>query len=240
MATYRYVANDIKTSLKKQTDDSDIRLASVIYWIQVVANRIMVDQYNKTKSGLYTSTFYDVNVLVDEKDRKYVDLPGAIMDLPDEKGVAYISYNVETGCCCTGPAFAYTQFSPTTPEKSRVLYFNEDTEPSPKNPYFYRVGIKGQGHRIYLLGLECINVDSVEMALRCSLNPSSVCSLDDTIPVPDERIEELIKTVLELGRWVTLMPNERINQGSDQSGEETVTVPAPRPPMPSEVDPDSF
>ena len=240
MATYRNVANDISTSLKKQTDDSDIRLSQIVYWIQVVANRLMVDQYNKTETGLYTSTFYDVQVLVDEKGRKYVEIPGAIMDLPNEKGIVYVSYNYESGDCCSGPPFAQVQFGVTKPETSRILYWSEDSKPSPQNPYFYRTGIKGKGLRIYFLGLECINVDSVEMALRCSLDPSAVCDLDDTIPVPDERMEELIKTVLELGRWVTLMPNERINQGADESGEETTTQPAPRQPLPPESNPDMY
>ena len=51
MATYRYVALDIQKSLKKAFDDADVRQAQVVYWIQVAANRIRVDQEQKTDSG---------------------------------------------------------------------------------------------------------------------------------------------------------------------------------------------
>jgi hypothetical protein len=241
MATYRFVAYDIQTSLKKQFDDSDLRLNQIIYWIQVVANRLRVDQLSKTDSGLYTSTFSSVPVQMDSKGRKYIDLPGSIMDLTDERGIVYITYNHETGNCCSGPAFAYTQFSPTTPSKSRLLNWSTYLKPSTTNPYFYRIGDKIDGEnvdRVYFLGLECINISDVEIGLKCSLDPSSVCELDEQIPVPDERIEELMKAVLELGRWVTLLPNERINQGSDNPELTSPPMAAPRPPLPPPVSED--
>jgi len=220
MATYRYVAHDIQKSLKKAFDDADVRLAQVVYWIQVVANRIRVDQEQKTGSGLFVSTFSSVPVSVDEKSRQYVDLPKSIMDLPNEGGVEFITYNYDTGCCCSGPNFAHTPFQPTTISKSHRLYMDKYEKPTPKNPYFYRVGDRVDNvnvDRLYFLGTECIILQDVELGLKTSLSPTDICSLDEQVPIPDERVEELMKTVLELGRWVTLMPEERINQGSDES-----------------------
>lgn len=235
MATYRYVANDIRTSLNKAFDDADIRITQIIYWIQVVANRIRVDQNEITESGLFISTFCEVPILLDKKSRQYFDLPSAIMDLPNEKGVVYIAYNHETGCCCDGANFAQSYFQPTNVSSLRVLYMDEYTKPAPSNPYFYRIGDKFDGvavNRIYLVGTECIVVKDVEIAIRCSLDPANVCDLDDQIPVPDERVEELMKAVLDIGRFVLLMPEERINQGSDETSMQQPAPPeVPSPPQ---------
>ena len=233
MATYRYVALDIQKSLKKAFDDADVRQAQVVYWIQVVANRIRVDQEQKTDSGLFTSTFSSVIVNTDAKGRQYIDLPKAIMDLPYEGGVEFITYNYDTGCCCSGPNFAHTFFQPTTIAKSHRLYMDKYEKPTAQNPYFYRVGDRVDGvdvDRLYFLGPDCTILTDVELGLKTSLSPTDLCSLDEQVPVPDERIEELMKTVLELGRWVTLMPEERINQGADDT--QSTSNQAPASPLP--------
>ena len=239
MATYRYVAKDIQTSLNKAFDDADIREAQILYWIQVVANRLRVDQSQVTRSGLFLSTFSSISIQKDNKGRQYFDLPNAIMDLPNEQGIKYITYNHETGCCCSGPQFAQTFFEPTTLWESYLLYNDEHTHPEPSRPYFYRVGEKHDGesvNRVYILGTECINVEDIEIGLMCSLDPSSVCSLDDQVPLPDERIEELMKAVLDLGRFVMLLPEERVNQGSDDASKQ-LPSPAQTPQPPTIEDP---
>jgi hypothetical protein len=230
MATYRYVALDIQKSLKKAFDDADVRLSQVIYWIQVVANKIRVDQQQKTDSGLFVSTFSSVAVSTDTKGRHYLDLPGSVMDLPNEGGIVFMTYNYDTGCCCSGPNFAHRFFQPTNISKVHRLQMDIYEKPSPENPYFYRVGDRVDGanvDRLYLLGTECIKVSDIELGLMLSLDPTDLCSLDEQVPVPDERIEELMKTVLELGRWVTLMPEERINQGADDSAPDAPQSPPP-------------
>ncbi|MHA2170202.1 MAG: hypothetical protein ACXAB7_09950 [Candidatus Kariarchaeaceae archaeon] len=235
MATYRYVALDIQKSLKKAFDDADVRLSQVIYWVQVVANKIRVDQQQKTDSGLFVSTFSSVSVSTDPRGRQYIDLPGSIMDLPNEGGIEFMTYNYDTGCCCAGPNFAHTFFQPTKVSKLHRLFMDPYEKPTPQNPYFYRIGDRVDGvnvDRLYLLGTDCIKVSDVEIGLNLSLNPTDICSLDEQVPVPDERIEELMKTVLELGRWVTLMPEERINQGADDTTPQA--PPAPATPLPPE------
>jgi hypothetical protein len=228
MATYRYVAKDIQTSLNKSFDDADIRLTQILYWIQVIANRIRLEQSEATESGLFVSTFSPVTVNIDDKGRPYIDLPASIMDLPNEKGIVYITYNHETECCCAGSTFAQVFFQPTFVSHVHRLYGDEYEKPTPQNPYFYRIGDKVNGvdvNRVYLVGIECINVKDVEIAIKCSLDPSQVCDLDDQIAIPDERIEELMKSVLDLGRFVMLMPQERVNQGADETSMQQPTPP---------------
>lgn len=224
MANYRYVAYDLLTSLKKMTDDADIRLLQVVYWIQVVANKIRVDQFLKSDTGLFTSTFSEVTVMTDSKGRKYIDIPAQIMDLPNEEGIEMLTYCAEK---CNPNPHSQVSFQPTTLAKSPVLYMDEYSAPSTSNPYFYRVGDKVDGvkvNRLYLLGIECYDVDCLDIAIRCSLDPTSVCDLDDDIPIPDERIKELMDEILALGRFVMMIPEERINQGTDEAA---TNVPQP-------------
>tara|TARA_R110002020_G_scaffold148779_5_gene324849 strand:- start:17343 stop:18080 length:738 start_codon:yes stop_codon:yes gene_type:complete len=238
MATYRYVAKDIQTSMKKAFDDADVRLTQILYWVQVIANRLRYEGYLETESGLYLSTFTEVTILTDTKGRQYFDLPSQIMDLPFEKGIKYITYNYDTGCCCTGANFAQVYFQPTNVSSVHRLYLDEYEKPTTSNPYFYRLGDKYNGvavNRVYLVGTECIDVKDVEIGLLLSLDPAAVCSLDDVIPLPDEKIEGLMKEVLQLGRFVMMMPEERVNQGADESsaeGEQMANIPeAPQVPQ---------
>jgi hypothetical protein len=217
--TYRFVAYDLQKSLKKTFDDADITLIQIIYWVQVVANRIRLQQYAVTKSDLFTSTFYPVTVQKDDKSRKYIDLPTQIMDLPNNEGIAYITYNIDT-LSCHGDSFAQTFFQPVNTMEVQHLYLDEYTTPSAKNPYFRRVADKVNNvsvNRIYLLGIECVEVKDVEIAVRSSLDPRNICSLDDELPIPDERVGELIQEVLKLGRYVMLIPDERANDGADST-----------------------
>lgn len=218
--TYRYVIYDLDKSFNAAFDDADFTLNQIMYWVMVVANRMRLQQTVATNTDLFTSTFNNVPVLTDTKGRKYIDLPAQIMDLPNNSGVVYISYNEET-CKCEGPSFAQVWFQGVNLGSVQHLYLDEYTKPSAKNPYFYRIGDHIDGvkvNRIYLLGLECIDVVDVEIAIKATLDPKQVCSLDDEIPLPDEMIQDLMMQVLQLGRFVMLMPKENINDGED-SGE---------------------
>lgn len=231
MATYRFVAYDIEKNLKKTFDDADITLPQIVYWIQVVANRIRQQIYLLDKTDLFTSTFSSVKVNKDAKGRPYIDLPAQIMNLPNNAGIVYITYN-EDSCCCNGAPFAQRVFQSTSISNMMTLYGDEYTKPTPSNPYFYRIGEKIDGvkvNRIYLVGIECIDVKDVEIAILCSLNPSTVCDLDEELPIPDDRIQELIMEVLTLGRFVSLIPEETVNQGEDNSQPITPQVPRVQP-----------
>lgn len=217
MATYRYVGYDLLTSMRKMFDDADIRLSHVLYWISVIANRINADQVLKTNTGLYTSTFSNIPVITSSDGKKYIDLPSQIMDFANEAGIDMLTY-----CADECNPYPHTQvfFSPTTIAESHLLYMDEYTKPSPKNPFFYRIGNLVDGvkvNRLYLLGLDCIEVRCLEAAIKTPIDPANICDLDDEIPIPAERLEELMTGVLKLGRFVMMIPEENINQGADDS-----------------------
>jgi hypothetical protein len=217
--TYRYVVYDLQKNFNASFDDADFTFNQILYWVQVFANKLRVQQDRVTNSDLFTSTFSSVPVMVDSKGRPYIDLPTQVMDLPNNSGIVYITYNEET-CKCSGPMFSQVWFQPIEIGKIQNLYLDEYTKPSVKNPYFYRVGDKVDGvnvNRIYLLGTECITVDDVEIAIKSSLDPSAVCNIDDNIPLPDEMIADLMMQVLQLGRFIMLMPSENLNDGQDDT-----------------------
>jgi hypothetical protein len=217
--TYRYVVYDLQKSFKASFDDADFTFNQILYWVQAFANKMRVQQNQITNSDLFTSTFSSLPVHTDIKGRQFIDLPTQIMDLPNNGGIVYLTYNVDT-CKCSGPTFAQVWFQPTAIGKIQNLYLDEYTKPSTKNPYFYRVGDKVDGvsvNRVYLLGTECIKVEDVEIAIKSSLNPSLVCDIDDNIPLPDEMIPDLMMQVLQLGRFVMMMPSENLNDGQDEA-----------------------
>lgn len=227
MASYRYVVSDLEKSLNQAFDDADITFNQILYWVQVVANKLRSQYYRLKKEDSYISTFYPVTVHTDDKGRKYIDLPVQILDLKHEAGIVYITYNFDT-CCCGGDPLSQVNFQPTHPSKLRLLDMDPYTKPGPKNPYFYRIGDKVNGvsvNRVYLPGLECVDVKDVEIGILASMDPRQVCDLDDNIPLPDELIHDLITEVLQLGRFVMMVPDERLNDGADTSKGDVPRVP---------------
>lgn len=228
--TYRFVAFDIQKSLKQTFDDADITLPQIVYWIQTVVNNMRALAYSAEQTDMFTSTYSPVSVLIDENGRKYIDLPTQILNLSNNGGVVYVTYNEET-CCCNGPQFAQKWFNSVNIGSVQNLYGDPFTKPSAKNPYYYRVGDKVNGvsvNRLYLLGIECVDVKDLEIAILSTVNPSTLCNLDDEVPLPDEMIIDLIKEVLSLGRFITMVPNENTNEGEDYARPITAQAPAPQ------------
>jgi hypothetical protein len=215
--TYRYAIYDIEKSLKKNFDDADITLNQILYWVMVVANKIRASHNKNQKTDLFTSTYCPLEVKKDSKGRKYIDLPVHVMDLPNNGGIVYVAYDIDS-CSCATPAFAQTEFEPVNVGEVKHLYMDEYTKPSSKQPYFYRLGDKVNGvsvNRLYLLGIECVEVESLEVAVKSTLDPKSLCDLDEEIPIPNELMQDLITEVLQLGRFVMMIPEERVNLGED-------------------------
>jgi len=240
MATYREVAYSVLEAYKKTHDDTTIQIAQIIFYIQVVVNRLRQENKKDISVSRYLTRFCSIPVETDKecKDQKYIDLPTDIMDMDNEKGIQYITYNYGTGSCCTGANFQQVQFQPTTPAESWRLSMDEYEKPSSKNPYFYRVtGINGCDNvdRVYLLGLECYNIADVEIGVVCSQSPSQVCDLDDVIPIPDWLVEDLIARVTNLGRFILIAPQERVNEGSDLTRRSVNQVPQTGTPPPTEA-----
>jgi len=215
--TFRFAVFDIQKRFKQTFDDKDIQLAQALYWVQVVTNRLNKLHFDKHDTGLHVTTFQNVAVQIDStfaSPRKFITLPAQIFDLDNEKAVHYITYNEESCSCCDGPAFAQTEFQPTIVTKAKNLYRNKYSEPTPKNPYFYR-----SKERLYLLGVECISLTDVEIALFVALDPLSTCDLDAELPLPDHLHQTMVAEVINLGRLAFLVPKERVNDGTDSISE---------------------
>lgn len=235
MATYRYVAYNIKESYKKTFDDADLSLNQIIFWINVVTARLRKENEKDFEEGKFLTIFSKVSVKTDTTlhNRKYIDLPSDILDMDHHKGVRYITYNYESNSCCSGSNFAQVFFQPTDPIKAFRLNMDEYERPSAKNPYFYRVsGVDScdNVNRVYFLGLESISVADVEIGVICNTDATLVCDLDTEINLPEYLVEELITRVLNLGRFLLLAPQENTNDGSDSTKRFNQTTPTTQPP----------
>lgn len=238
--TYREAAYSVMESYKKTNDDSTLQLSQVIFYIQVIINRLRQENKKDISISRYLTRFCSIPVLRDSdcKDQQYIDLPTDIMDLDDEKGVEYITYNIKSGECCTGPSFMQVQFQPTTIPKAQRLAMDVYEKPSVKQPYFYRVtGINDCNNvdRLYFLGTECLDLKDVEVGVVCSQSTSSVCNLDDAIPLPDWLVEELLVRLTNMGRFILIAPQERVNEGSDLTRRSINQVPETGTPPPTEA-----
>ena len=239
MATYRYVAYNIQQSYKKTYDDSDLSLTQIIFWINVVVARLRKENEKDFESGKYLTIFSPIEILIDQAlhNRKYIDIPADIADMDEDRGIQYITYNYETNCCCLGASFAQVLFQPTHPSRAFRLMLDEFEKPTPKQPYFYRVsGVNdcGNVNRIYFLGLECVDVQDVEIGIVCNASSTSNCSLDDEISLPEYLIEDLITRTLNLGRFLLVAPQENVNEGSDLTNRFQQNTPTTQPPPPTD------
>jgi hypothetical protein len=207
MATYRDVCYDIFTILRGNFDDTEITLNHVLYWVQVYGDRLRIQHDEKIDSGSTISVFNALPVLTEANTgRKYIEIPSGIYDKDGDSGIVYLSYSYSVD----PNAFSYVTFSRTQPSYVQRLYWTNDERPAPDNPYFYRIG-----NRVYLLGLECIDVNFIEAGLKTTL-VAEICDLDDEFVFPPELIPILQRQVLDLGRFVLQIPADRTND-SDYS-----------------------
>ena len=219
MATLlRHVVDDIAVDLKQVLDDKIVQRTQIAYWVTLVGNRLKSQHIGKRDSGSFLSIFDEVPIEVKQlstppneiKNRKFIVLPKSIYDYDMDGGIEYISYSIEDEQPGCPPPFTNTIFDRTTPSKSERLYFNAYEKPSSFNPYFYR-----SGDHIYFLGLECVDVKSVEIGIYTTLDPITEIDLDAPFDFPEELLIILKRQVLDLGRFVLLMPTERINDGDN-------------------------
>lgn len=198
-------------------DDSELTLNHCAYWVLVYADRLKSQHWQKIDSGYFLHTFPSVPVSKDEITKiKYIQLPSGVYDLDGDRGISYISYNVDLDDC--NPPFTSITFSRTTPSKSRVLYFSDDERPSPSNPYFYRTN----NDKIYFLGVDKVSISSVEVGLLSTFNPAIPPDLDAELNFPQELIPVLQRQVLDIGRFVLQIPSERINDATLDYGNSQV------------------
>ena len=214
--TYRFLASDILELYNATTDDSELGLTQVIFWINTISNRIRMQHIRKLPTGAHLLIFQSVPISIEPNSkRKFFNLPRSVYDFSHEKGIDYITYQDVTDCK-NPPAFTQNTFGATTARDSKRLYMDPYEEPSSVNPYFYRTDDK-----VFLLGLECIDVPKgLEMGLYATIDPNiDGCNLDDEIDLSEELITVLRNEVLALGRFAFIIPNEKINEGADQTAQ---------------------
>jgi hypothetical protein len=225
--TLRTIVNDISKDLKQTFDDKEVLDIQIAHWVIMIGNRIRSQHIAKRDSGAFLSVFPNVPVQMftsnagrnQIKGRKYIEIPEVIYDYDKDGGIEYISYyleDIEPGC---PPPFTNQTFTRTTPSDVQRIYFSSYEKPTPKNPYFYRVG-----RYIYFLGVECANVKNVEIGIYAALKPVTdpELQLDEPFDFPEETLYILKRQVIDLGRFVLLMPQDKVNDGTN----EQVNVPA--------------
>jgi len=212
--TYRYLAHDLLEHFKQLNDDAELGITQIVFWINVIANRLRMQHIRKLPTGTHLTVFQNVPITIEpNSNRKFFELPRSIYDYKHDLGIDYITYQDITDCC-EGPAYTDLTFGRTTSRESANLYRDPYQEPKSTNPYFLRVGDK-----IFLLGLECIEVPKgLEIGIYAIIDTAvDGCSLDDEIDLSSELLSVLKYVVLNLGRFALIIPNERINEGSDQT-----------------------
>lgn len=208
-ATIRYVVYNLLNSLKQIYDDASLTPFRVFFWVMTIADQLRYQHIVKSGTGAFVYKF-DVDVEVDDvTGRNFFTLPSGIYDMEEDGGIQYISY--APGVDLSLPTFASVTFTRTSPEKAARLYFRKEETPKPQNPYFYR-----QNEKIFLLGVEEINLTSVEAGLRTSLNPADLSiNIDTPLDLPAHLLPILERKVLDLGRFVMQVPNDKLNDGSE-------------------------
>jgi len=223
----RTVVDDLMKDFNQLFDDKQLQKSQVAHWIIMFGNRLLSQHIAKRDSGAFLSIYSGIPIETSQssnnpnlvKDRKHFLLPTCIFDYDQDGGVEYISYYVEDDQPTCPPPFTRQTFTRTTPGEVQRLYMSPYEKPSPTNPYWYRAS-----QYIYLVGIECVNPKNIEVGIYSTLKPITdpTIDLDQDFNFPEELLIILKRQVLDLGRFVMLMPEERVNDGIDTEGVKQV------------------
>jgi len=212
----RDVINDIQSLLKQNFDDQEFTDVQVGYWIITIADRLRSQHISKRRSGAFLAVYANIPVskftTIENPNqipnRKYIELPACIYDYDLDAGIRYISYWDNTDKCGS-EYFRKRKFNRTSPDEIELWEYNPYTKPSPENPYFYRVD-----NYVYLLGIECVNVDAVEIGLMQILPDVRDIDIDEPFDFPAELLHVLRMQVLNLARFGLQVPDMgKVNTG---------------------------
>lgn len=213
----RILIDDTLETIKQTFDDRNVSRAQVAYWYIIVGNQLLAQHVQKRDSGAFLSTFTDIPIVQVAanknpdfvKARRFLRLPVDIFDFDKDNGVEYITYTSPGGLECP-PKFSEIKFQRTTPSEAEFLNMHPQTKPSAKNPYWFRTG-----RNIYLLGVEKVNIKTVEMGIYMTIDPVEKIDIDLPFHFPPELLHVLKRQVLDLARFSFFFPSERKNEGSD-------------------------
>lgn len=223
--TLRTVISDVLVSLKQTFDDKDITRAQVAYWIIIAGNDLLAKHISKRSTGLFLNIFPEVPITVSKenkvgnivKNRKFVELPAQIFSFNKDGAIDYIAYESTGGENCP-PRFTNVQFSRTTQTQSRWLYKSVNTIPSPSRPYFYLAG-----NIVYLLGVEKVSIDNLEMGLYTTIDPVNKIDIDAPFPFPEELLDQIKRSVTDLARYSFFIPKVDItNDGTSSAAKAAI------------------
>jgi len=223
--TLRDIVDDIQVLLRQSFDDREFQDIHVAWACTIVGDRIKRQHIEKRNSGAFLSVYANVPVNVfttienpnQIPNRKYVELPECIYDMNLDAGISYLSYWDNTDPCGS-EYFRKRKFNRTSPSEIEVWEGNPYTKPTPSNPYFYRVG-----KYIYLVGIECVDVEAVEMGIYATLPHPKDVDLDAEWEFPAATLAVLQKYVIDIFRLGLQMPDEgKVNTGDDNSNPSQV------------------
>jgi hypothetical protein len=215
--TLRTVVDDLMLDFRQIFDDKRLQKTQIAHWVIMIGNRLLMQHIGKRDSGQYLHIYAGVPILVSQTTqnpnivakRKYIELPANIFDFDKDGGVEYIAFYDEDEC---GNPIQKT-FSRTTPGDLRRM-MNSTYEKPERNPVWYRAG-----DNIFLVGIECINPEFVEIGIYSTIKPvtDAETDLDKPFRFPEELLIQLKRQVLDLGRFVMMIPDERTNDGADSA-----------------------
>jgi len=213
--TLRFVLYDILRDMRQRYAQADISEYQVLYWILIHADRLKKQHIEKRRSGEYLSE-WEVSLSYTglPERRPYIVIPARIYDFDYDRGIHHICFDQGSS---DDPGFQTITFSRTTPAAAKRLSWRTEEVPSLTNPYFYRVG-----NSIYFLGIdESDGIASVETGLFTSFDPTGLntslndANLDNYFDFPQDLIPVLKRQVLDLGLFITSLPKDLVNDGSD-------------------------
>lgn len=209
--TLRVHVEDTLSVIKQTFDDRSVSRAQVAYSYILVANDLLAKHIDKRRSGAFLTPFDNIPISVSANGRKFIELPSLIFDYDMDAAVDYLSYISDGGPGCP-PRFTKTLFSRTSQSEARLWYMNPNTQPSPKNPYFYRAG-----QQIFLLGIESVSVKLLEAGLNVTVDPLQKIDIDQPFNFPQELLLTLKRQVIDLVRYNWFFPKDIANTGEDES-----------------------
>lgn len=220
--TLRIHIDETLTTIKQTFDDRSVSRAQVAYCYIVAANQLLAQHNAKRDSGAFLTVFDGIPLQMGGegvKDRKYIKLPGLIFDFDKDNGIEYLAYISDGGPGCP-PRFTKTVLSRTSQSEARHLYLHPQTTPSPKNPFFYRVG-----ELIYTLGLEGVPVPALEGGFYMTIDPLLEIDIDKPFNFPQELLQTLKRLVIDLIRFNWFFPAAKVNDGNDEAAQQKVNPP---------------